>query len=80
MRENERNDFADNFVSITFADDSATHENAGILSGYLVFDSTMQLAVTTWGNMPAGSYEIYVLVNRVACLREAGGTLLIMES
>ena len=80
MRENERNDAADLWLPITFTDDSATHENAGILSGYLVFDSTMQLAVTTWSNMPAGSYEIYVLVNRVACLRQAGGTLSIMES
>ena len=80
MRENERNDAEDGWLPITFTDDSANHENSGILSGYMVFDNTMQLAVTTPSTLPAGSYEIYVLVNRVACLRQAGGTLSIMES
>ena len=80
MRENERNNDDDGWLPITFTDDSATHENAGILSGYMVFDNTMQLAVTTPAGLAAGSYEIYVLVNRVACLRQAGGTLSIMES
>ena len=46
----------------------------------MVFDNTMQLAVTTPSTLAAGSYEIYILVNRVACLRQAGGTLSIMES
>ena len=66
--------------SPSITDNSLEHEQAGILSGYVTFDGVHQLALTTWPGFLPGTYEIYVLVNRVACLRQAGGTLSIMES
>ena len=68
------------WTPLTFTDEAHQHEQSGILSGYHTFDNVHQLAVTTWGSMAAGTYEVYILVNRVACLRQSGGTLSIMES
>ena len=79
-RDYELNNASDNWIPIAFTDNSLEHEQAGILSGYVCFDGVHQLAVTTWPGLASGTYEIYVLVNRVACLRQAGGTLSIMES
>ena len=79
-RDYELNNASDNWIPIAFTDNSLEHEQAGILSGYVCFDGVHQLAMTTWQGFASGTYEIYVLVNRVACLRQAGGTLSIMES
>jgi hypothetical protein len=79
-RDYELNNASDNWIPIAFTDNSLEHEQAGILSGYVCFDGVHQLALTTWQGFASGTYEIYVLVNRVACLRQAGGTLSIMES
>ena len=79
-RDYELNDATDQWIPIAFTDNSLEHEQAGILSGYVCFDGVHQLALTTWAAFASGTYEIYVLVNRVACLRQAGGTLSIMES
>ena len=80
QRDAKLNNATDQWIPIAFTDNALQHEQAGILSGYVCFDGVHQLAVTTYAAFPAGNYEIYVIVNRVACLRQAGGTLSIMES
>jgi len=79
-RDYELNTASDLWIPLAFTDNSLEHEQAGILSGYCSFDGVHQLAVTTSTGLAAATYEIYVLVNRVACMRQAGGTLSIMES
>ena len=62
------------------AGDSKANMEAGIVSGYLPADGSLQLAITTPANLTAGDYEIVVHFLTCARLNITRGTCSVFPS
>ena len=65
---------------ISFSEGARHAEESGVIHGYTAMSNTHQLVIHTPASLVACSYELYIIINRVATLRCLGGNLSVLET
>jgi hypothetical protein len=76
----EQNSHGAPWCPISFSEGARHAEESGVIHGYTAMSNTHQLVIHTPASLVAGSYELYIIINRVATLRCLGGNLSILET